>query len=218
METHAASLLSVSSTGGDIVSRFRPQASFELNAVDFKPYEFVPELSKKLNCLCLRSKRCFLVPRVVLTSAAKLKSDVRIQGRAEVHLSKSNFSGYLNVLEPNTQHCWNQRWCVLDGLTMQVWTDANTTFSPLFCIEICDTIRAETHVLRPAVPEQCARPRSFGLNSEHVGGNMVYFAANKLCDFYQWLEHINRVLEFIGKWLLLPKTTVALEERKDLVS
>lgn len=180
-----------------------------LTAVDFKPYEFVPEVSRKVNRLCLRSSRSFSVPRVSLTSAAKLRSHVRVQGRAEVRLTKQCRSGLLNVLSPNSRHCWNQRWCVLDGLHLQVWKDVEMTDNnPLHCLDLCSSIRAGTYVLRPSMPEECSRPRSFGLTSGTIPANMVYFAADKLSDLNQWLEHLNRVLRFVAEWLSVANDSI----------
>uniref|UniRef100_A0A1A9WQI6 PH domain-containing protein n=1 Tax=Glossina brevipalpis TaxID=37001 RepID=A0A1A9WQI6_9MUSC len=179
-----ASCASLSSSTNEIVSRFRLHASFSLNALDFAPYEYVPQESNNSERLCLRSSGSCSIPLIHQTTSNNLKADIQLRGRAELRYPKRTNSGFLNVEDPQKQHNWNRRWCTLNGLHMHVWQDENCIDKPaLLSLDLLNTSQSFQLPLTVAYPESCARPRSFcllyNINSQtNECAKKVFFSAD----------------------------------------
>uniref|UniRef100_A0A1A9Z571 PH domain-containing protein n=1 Tax=Glossina pallidipes TaxID=7398 RepID=A0A1A9Z571_GLOPL len=202
-----ASCASLSSSTNEIVSRFRLNAAFSLNALDFTPYDYVPQETNNSERLCLRASGTCNIPLVHQTTSNNLKEDIQLKGRAEIRYPKRAKSGFLNVEDPHTQHNWNRRWCNLDGLCMRVWQDENyIDKAPLLSLDLRNTLQNFQLPLTVAYPELCARPRSFCLRYDadpqpNEGAKKVFFSADNQEALTSWLLHLNFVLEFLSKWL-----------------
>ncbi|KAL9916409.1 uncharacterized protein ACN2A1_002690 [Glossina fuscipes fuscipes] len=203
-----ASCASLSSSTNEIVSRFRLNASFSLNALDFAPYEYVPQETNNSERLCLRASGTCNIPLVHQTTSNNLKEDIQLNGRAEIRYPKRAKSGFLNVEDPHTQHNWNRRWCNLDGLCMRVWQDENyIDKAPLLSLDLRNTLPNFQLPLTVAYPELCARPRSFCLRYDldpqpnECCATKVFFSADNQEALTSWLLHLNFVLEFLNKWV-----------------
>ncbi|XP_017488709.1 PREDICTED: uncharacterized protein LOC108376957 [Rhagoletis zephyria] len=198
---------STSSSGDEIVSRFRLHASFSLHARNFVPYEYVECESKNTDKLCLRAsaKNCQL-PLTPCTQSTNLSAAIQISGRTEVRLPKHTHSGFLNVQDPHTLHNWNRRWCTLDGIFVHVWTDENQMDEKLL-LSLDMRSNVQSTPLQMAPRELCARARAFCLQcslqkaGEEVDTAAVFFAADTQEELEVWLKQLNAVLEFIEKWL-----------------
>ncbi|XP_073812167.1 uncharacterized protein isoform X2 [Musca autumnalis] len=193
-----------SSSSIDLVSRFRLQASFTLTSKDFIPFEMVLHESIKSHRTCLRSSRTCNIVLTSSSTSSNLSGEIQVKGRAELRIPKIIHAGYLNVEDPNTQHNWNRRWCVLDGINLQIWRDENTlNQSPLLVVYI----QATMNTIRPAPRDLCARPRSFCLTctipklDDQVAVSSIFFAADTQEDLNEWLDKLNRTLSLINCWL-----------------
>ncbi|XP_053966268.1 uncharacterized protein LOC128868324 [Anastrepha ludens] len=196
-----------SSSGDEIISRFRLHASFSLNARSFLPYEYVECESKNTNKLCLRaSAKTCLLPLKPRTKSTNLGTEIQLNGRAEIRLPKHTHSGFLNVQDPHTLHNWNRRWCTLDGIHMRVWSDEHQMDDQLL-LTLDMHSNAQSTPLQVAPRELCARARAFCLQcslqkgGEEVDTAAVFFAADTQEELEVWLEQLNIVLKFVNKWL-----------------
>ncbi|XP_067632425.1 uncharacterized protein [Eurosta solidaginis] len=198
---------SSSSSGDEIVSRFRLHASFTINARDFLPYEYVECESQTTNKLCLRakSKNCTL-PLTQRTKSTNIATEIELCGRAELRFPKQKYNGFLNVQDPHTLHNWNRRWCVLNGIHLGVWADENQNDDKLL-LTLDMRTNVQTLPLQMAPRELCARARAFCLQcslqkgGEEVDTAAVFFAADTQNELEMWLEQLNAVSQFVNKWL-----------------
>ncbi|CAD7015408.1 unnamed protein product [Ceratitis capitata] len=199
---------SSSSSGDEIVSRFRLHASFALNARNFVPYEYVAGESKNTNKLCLRaSNRNCQLPLTPRTKSTNLCTEIHLYGRAEIRFPKQTYSGFLNVQDPHTQHNWNRRWCTLDGIHLRIWTDENQMDDDKLLLTLDMRSNVQSIPLQVAPRELCARARAFCLQcalekgGELVDTAAVFFAADTQEELEDWLVKLNEVLIFVDKWL-----------------
>ncbi|XP_061389433.1 uncharacterized protein LOC133324613 [Musca vetustissima] len=193
-----------SSSSLDIVSRFRLQASFNLDCNHFIPFDIVSHKSLKSDRIYLRSSQSCNVVLRSISSSSNLLEDIQVKGRAELRIPKIIHAGYLNFNDPNAQHSWNRRWCILDGIVLQVWRDENVlNESPILCLYL----QHSKNELLPAPRELCARPRSFCVNCTIPGltrdktTKRIFFAADTQEDLREWLCNLNRTISLVNYWL-----------------
>ncbi|XP_037805989.1 uncharacterized protein LOC119600043 [Lucilia sericata] len=199
---------SSSSCSNEVVSRFRLHASFNIDASDFVPYEYVHQESNNSDRICIRASGICTIALTPRTKSTNLSGQVRLKGRAEVRFPKRVFAGFLNVEDPHSQHNWNRRWCTLDGLFLYVWQDENTlNMSPILALDLRYTNRNTNYPLTCSPRELCARPRSFCLECtihktcDDICTATVFFAAETQENLDDWLKNLNIVLDFIITWL-----------------
>ncbi|XP_023298971.2 uncharacterized protein LOC111681432 [Lucilia cuprina] len=199
---------SSSSCSNEVVSRFRLHASFNIDASDFVPYEYVHPESNNSDRICIRASGICAIALTHRTKSTNLSGQVQLKGRAEVRFPKSVFAGFLNVEDPYSQHNWNRRWCTLDGLFLYVWQDENTLNKrPILTLDLRCSNRNTNYPLTCSPRELCARARSFCLECtihktcDDMCTATVFFAAETQENLDDWLKNLNIVLEFIITWL-----------------
>lgn len=204
--TSPLSSSSSTSSFNEVVSRFRLQSSFTLDATNFVPFEYVHKESNNCDRICIRASCFCTLPLTARTKSTNLSGQLHLKGRAEVRFPKVVFAGFLNVEDPNSQHNWNRRWCTLDGIFLYVWQDENSlNISPLITLDLRDTKRNNCP-LSCSSKESCARTRSFCLNciiskqGEDKSTATVFFSAETQKNLEEWLKNLNIVLDFIATW------------------
>lgn len=207
-ETQTLSIASTTSStsSSGIVSRFRLQATFTLDANDFSPYGYIYEESQSCDRICIRASCCCSPPLKRRTKSTNLLEEILLKGGAEMYLPKLCFDGFLDVQEPDKQHYWNRRYCKLDGVFLYVWRDkSGFNISPLITIDLRN-FKYENYPLICCPRELCARSRSFYLDwkpeeFQSRSPSAIFFSADTKNNLDNWLKNLNIVIDFIAKWI-----------------
>lgn len=191
-----------STSSEEVVSRFRPHASFTLEPQNFKPFNVNNNCPQAFELyFCLHSDSSFDTTIVPEARNTNLMDQVHVCGEMELFFKKFSTKGFLNVQDVNKKHSWNLRWCELSSLTLNIWNCPNDVADnePVLRIDLC---KCKSLPIQCAAREICARSRSFCLEfEEQIPHSVLIFSADSLSDLNSWISALNEVLEFIADWI-----------------
>ncbi|XP_055918963.1 uncharacterized protein LOC129951002 [Eupeodes corollae] len=193
----------VSTSSEEILSRFRPHASFFVQPKDFKPFSWKENCNNSSeNCFCLHAENSFKSAIIPESRNTNFQDKVEVYGEVEQFFRQHLTKGFLHVQDLNKKHIWNLRWCELSSLKLNIWKDSNDVAKsePIFIVDLCS---CKSLPIQCAAREVCARSRSFCLELlEATGTTAVYiFSADSQSDLNSWISALNEVLEFIADWM-----------------
>ncbi|XP_055839136.1 uncharacterized protein LOC129907094 isoform X2 [Episyrphus balteatus] len=195
-------LCEVSTSSEEILSRFRPHASFFVQPRDLKPYSLKDNCpNANENYFCLHADNSFMSSIIPQARNNNFLDKVHVCGQVEQFFRQHTTKGFLHVQDINKKHSWNLRWCELSSLKLNIWNCPNdvTEQEPILKIDLCS---CKSLPIQCAAREICARSRSFCLELEATETPSVYiFSADSVSDLNSWISALNEVLEFIADWL-----------------